>query len=74
MDTAEAIGAEMPKGKKKKKMGKKKHFSHCQFKPRRAEPTDADRQRKNTKARERERKKGRRQSGNAVVNIVYRDD
>lgn len=33
MDTAEAIRAEMPK---------KKHFSHCKFKPRRTEPTDAD--------------------------------
>lgn len=54
---------------KKKKM-EKKHFSHCQFKPRRAEPTDADRQRKKTK----EREKGRRQSGNAVVNTVYCDD
>lgn len=54
MDTAEAIGAEMPKGEKKKRW-KKKHFSHCQFKPRRAEPTDADRQRKKPK-RERERK------------------
>lgn len=68
MDTAEAIGAEMPKGKKKKM--EKNHFSHCQFKPRRAEPTDADRQRKKTK----EREKGRRQSGNAVVNTVYCDD
>lgn len=42
--------------REKKKDGKKKHFSHCQFKPRRAEPTDADRQRKKPK-RERERER-----------------
>lgn len=38
----------------------KKHFSHCEFKPRRAEPTDADRQRGKIESE----KKGRTQSGN----------
>lgn len=53
MDTAEATGVEMPKEGVKKK--KKKHFSHCEFKRRRAQPTDADQQREGEKKQERRR-------------------
>lgn len=72
MDTAGAIGAEMPKGRGGVGGGDeiKKHFSHCEFKRRQAEPTDADRQRKKKSKRD----EGCTQSGNTVVGIVTCND